>query len=100
MAGRAHETGLLQPHTESYTRNRSRHLVHGISAGTRGKAKQGNFYYWITLVNKIMYSLEGGYAPKGSQKEDTLDFQKSVNLGVQEQWTGLKAKINLLLGKV
>lgn len=40
MAGRAHETGLLQPHTESYTRNRSRHLVHGISAGTRGKAKQ------------------------------------------------------------
>lgn len=40
MAGRTHKTDLLQSHTESFTRNCSRHLVHGVSAGTHGKAKQ------------------------------------------------------------
>lgn len=49
------------------------------------ESKAGKFLLLdYTIVNKIIYSIEGGYASKGSQKEYTLDFQKSVNLDAQE----------------
>ena len=43
------------------------------------------------MVNKIMRSLDSGYASEGSEKEAS---QRCINLDAQKQWTWLlRAKI-------
>lgn len=41
------------------------------------------------IVNKIMCSLEGGYASEWSRRGLLTAFQRHVNLEAQEQYAGL-----------
>lgn len=41
------------------------------------------------MVNKVVRSLEGAYAPEGSEKEDHSAVQRCVSLDTQKQWSEL-----------